>query len=95
MKAGTSSLPQLTAVRVLDQLRERVRYLHYSLRTEQTCVYWVRFFIRFHGRRLCFGVLRGRIVVVGYSPRGADRHVFSMRKANDREKTRLAPRLGL
>jgi integron integrase len=36
---------------VLDQLRERVRYLHYSLRTEQTYVYWVRFFIRFHGRR--------------------------------------------
>lgn len=46
-------------------------------------------------RIICFGVLRGRIVVVGYTPRGADRHVFSMRKANDREKTRLAPLLGL
>jgi uncharacterized DUF497 family protein len=46
-------------------------------------------------RIICFGVLRGRIVVVGYTPRGAERHVFSMRKANDREKTRIAPLLGL
>ncbi len=46
-------------------------------------------------RILCFGVLEGRIVVVGYTPRGADRHVFSMRKANDREKARIAPLLGL
>jgi uncharacterized DUF497 family protein len=29
-------------------------------------------------------------VVVGYTPRGADRHIFSMRKANEREKTRIA-----
>ena len=46
-------------------------------------------------RVICFGLLHGRIVVVGYTPRGADRHVFSMRKANDREKTRIAPLLGL
>ena len=46
-------------------------------------------------RIICFGVLRGRVVVVGYTPRGADRHVFSMRKANDREKARIAPLLGL
>ncbi len=46
-------------------------------------------------RMICFGVLHGRIVVIGYTPRGADRHVFSMRKANDREKTRIAPLLGL
>lgn len=46
-------------------------------------------------RIICFGVLRGRIVVIGYTPRGADRHVFSMRKANDREKTRIATLLGL
>ena len=37
-----------------------------------------------------YGLLAGRMVVVGYTPRGAVRHVFSMRKANDREKTRLA-----
>lgn len=46
-------------------------------------------------RIICFGVLRGRIVVIGYTPRGADRHVFSMRKANDREKARIATLPGL
>jgi len=44
-------------------------------------------------RVLCFGLLEGRMVVVGYTPRGAVRHVFSMRKANDREQNRLAPYL--
>ena len=44
-------------------------------------------------RILCFGLLAGRMIVVGYTPRGADRHVFSMRKANDREKARIAPLL--
>ena len=46
-------------------------------------------------RVLCFGLLGGRLVVVGYTPRGAVRHIFSMRKANDREQTRLASYLGL
>ena len=46
-------------------------------------------------RILCFGLLAGRLVVVGYTPRGAARHIFSMRKANDREQTRLAPYFGL
>jgi len=42
-------------------------------------------------RMICYGLLSGRLVVVGYTPRGATRHVFSMRKANEREKARLAP----
>ena len=42
-------------------------------------------------RIICYGLLAGRLVVVGYTPRGAARHVFSMRKANDREKARFAP----
>lgn len=46
-------------------------------------------------RVICFGLLAERLVVVGYTPRGADRHVFSMRKANDREKARIGPLLGL
>ncbi|MBK7472215.1 MAG: BrnT family toxin [Burkholderiales bacterium] len=46
-------------------------------------------------RVICFGLLEGRMVVVGYTPRGADRHVFSMRKANEREKARIAPLLGV
>ncbi len=44
-------------------------------------------------RIICYGLLDERMVVVGYTPRGADRHVFSMRKANEREKTRIAPLL--
>ena len=44
-------LPALRSVKVLDQLRERIRYLHYSRRTEEAYVYWVRAFIRFHGLR--------------------------------------------
>lgn len=41
-------------------------------------------------RVICYGHLQGRMVVVGYTPRGADRHVFSMRKANEREQARIA-----
>lgn len=44
------SVPALQSTRVLDQLRERIRSMHYSLRTEQVYVYWVRFFIRWSGR---------------------------------------------
>lgn len=46
-------------------------------------------------RIICYGLLAGRMVVVGYTPPGTVRHVFSMRKANDREQTRLAPYFGL
>ena len=44
-------------------------------------------------RIICYGLLAGRMVVVGYTPRGASRHVFSMRKANEREQRRIAPLL--
>jgi len=44
-------------------------------------------------RMICYGTLAGRMVVVGYTPRGADRHIFSMRKANEREQTRISPLL--
>ena len=46
-------------------------------------------------RIICFGVLQNRLVVIGYTPRGAVRHVFSMRKANGREQARFAPYFGL
>lgn len=44
-------------------------------------------------RIMCFGELHGRMVVVGYVPRGDARHVFSMRKANEREIARFRDRL--
>jgi uncharacterized protein len=31
--------------------------------------------------------------IICYTPRGADRHIFSMRKANEREQNRIAPLL--
>ena len=37
--------------KLLTQLRERLRFLHYSIRTEQQYVQWVRRFILFHGKR--------------------------------------------
>jgi integron integrase len=37
--------------RLLDQLREQLRYLHYSLRTEEAYVHWVRAFVRWSGMR--------------------------------------------
>ncbi len=42
-------------------------------------------------RIICFGELEGRMVVIGYVPRGRGRHIFSMRMANGREQKRLAP----
>lgn len=42
--------PALRSTRLLDQVRERIRYLHYSLQTEKAYLYWARFFIRWHGR---------------------------------------------
>ncbi len=37
--------------RLLQQVRDRVRALHYSYRTEQAYSYWIRYFIRFSGMR--------------------------------------------
>ena len=50
-KGVKNHLPPLQAVRILDQVRERIRYLHYSLRTEVAYVQWVRAYIRFHELR--------------------------------------------
>lgn len=44
-------------------------------------------------RMICFGYLASRMVVVGYTPRGSVRHIFSMRKANEREQIRIGPQL--
>lgn len=37
--------------RLLDQVRNQLRMLHYSYRTEQQYLFWVRRFILFHGKR--------------------------------------------
>ena len=42
--------PVFLTTRLPDQVRELIRYLHYSLRTEKTYLYRVRFYVRWHGR---------------------------------------------
>ena len=37
--------------RLLDQIRERIRVKHYSLRTEQAYVGWIKRYIFFHDKR--------------------------------------------
>lgn len=52
--APVVTLPDAAAVpqrRLLDPLREQLRYLHYSLRTEEAYVHWVRAFVRWSGMR--------------------------------------------
>ena len=49
--APVIELPPLRSVRLLGQVRERIRMLHYSLRTEEAYLYWCKAFIRFHGLR--------------------------------------------
>lgn len=41
-------------------------------------------------RIVTVGSLNGRMVLVVWTPRGADRHVLSMRKTNAREQARYA-----
>ena len=39
------------APKLLDAVRERIRFKHYSIRTERNYVDWIRRFILFHGKR--------------------------------------------
>ena len=40
-------------------------------------------------RMICFGYLHGRLVAVGYVQHGESRHIFSMRKTNEREQAKF------
>jgi integron integrase len=46
-----TSYPASPAPRFLDVVRARVRAKHYSLRTEEAYVHWIKRFILFHGKR--------------------------------------------
>ncbi|MEO8102377.1 MAG: integron integrase [Betaproteobacteria bacterium] len=48
---SSNVLPPRQSMKVLDQVRERIRYLHYSLRTEEAYLYWTRYFIRWSQMR--------------------------------------------
>ncbi len=45
-------------------------------------------------RLITVGHLHGRMVIVVWTPRGEDRHVMSMRKANDREQAKYQAQVG-
>lgn len=45
-------------------------------------------------RIITVGLLDGRMMIVGWTPRGDDRHVFTMRKANEREQKKYGVFLG-
>ena len=46
-----SSTPHMTPPKLLDQVRDRIRVKHYSIRTETQYVQWIKRFILFHGKR--------------------------------------------
>jgi integron integrase len=43
--------PKPDQPRLLDAVRHKIRALHYSLRTEETYVHWIKRFVLFHGKR--------------------------------------------
>ena len=43
---SNNALPPPQSIRILDQIRERIRYLHYGRGTGDKYVYWCRYFIR-------------------------------------------------
>ncbi len=69
---GDSGAPQQW---LLDQLREQHPYLHYSLRTEEAYVHWVRAFVRCPGCaiRARWALPRSRLFFPGWPPSGMSR----------------------
>src|SRR5665647_1065735 len=47
----TTNTPAPTSPKLLDQVRDRIRVKHYSIRTETQYVQWIKRFILFHGKR--------------------------------------------
>jgi hypothetical protein len=46
-----SAFPPLQSKKIFDQAWNWVRYVHDSMRTEAAYLYWIRYFIRWAGRR--------------------------------------------
>ncbi len=46
-----TTVSQSTPPKLLDQVRDRIRVKHYSIRTETQYVQWIKRFILFHGKR--------------------------------------------
>ncbi len=67
----------LVSKRLLDQVRERIRYLHYSLKTEKAYLYCVQFFVLWSAQQ--GGMRHPRDM------RGADVEAFLIMLANERQ----------
>ena len=50
-RAHVTARYRLQFERLMDQVREVLRYHHYSIRTEQAYVSWILQFIRFNAKR--------------------------------------------
>jgi hypothetical protein len=50
-KVITPLVPRASAPRLLDRVRDKLRLKHYSIRTEDAYVGWIKRFIRFHDKR--------------------------------------------
>ena len=50
-RQSSNAFPALQSTRILDQVRERVCYVHDSKRTEEAHPVWIRLFIRWSGNR--------------------------------------------
>jgi integron integrase len=48
---GSAAQPPLVKPKLLQQVRRAIRIRHYSSRTEQAYVHWIRRYIFFHGKR--------------------------------------------
>src|SRR5437588_13102900 len=48
---NTLSIPAPAAPRLLDQVRARIRVLHYSIRTETAYIDWIKRYIKFFDKR--------------------------------------------
>jgi hypothetical protein len=51
MQGRVASTPAENKLKLLDRVRNVIRIKHYSSRTEQAYVDWIKRFILFHGKR--------------------------------------------
>ncbi len=51
MSSSLSAPGEASKPKLLDQIRQLMRLRHYSLRTEEAYVGWIRRYILFHGKR--------------------------------------------
>jgi integron integrase len=78
--SGHSAKKSLQNPRLLDQVRERLRYRHYSLRTEEAYQHWIKRFVLFHDKR--HPLQMGREEIVAFLTHLAVEHQVSVSTQN-------------